>query len=162
MKKVEIEFILNGKKRKIEIKPNALLINVIRDDLYLTGTKYGCGIGECGVCTVLLDGEPVLSCLTLAITVASREITTIEGLAQGDELHPLQKAFLKHGAIQCGFCTPSMILTATSLLKENPNATEEEIRDYMRGNLCRCTGYVQIIKAIREGAPVKKVNQITK
>jgi len=162
MKKVEIEFILNGKKRKIEIKPNALLINVIRDDLYLTGTKYGCGIGECGVCTVLLDGEPVLSCLTLAITVAGREITTIEGLAQSDELHPLQKAFLKHGAIQCGFCTPSMILTATSLLKENPNATEEEIRDYMRGNLCRCTGYVQIIKAIREGALGKKVNQITK
>lgn len=157
MKKVEIEFVLNGKKRKVEVKPNDLLINVIRDDLYLTGTKYGCGIGECGVCTVLVEGEPVLSCLTLAITVAGKEITTIEGLAQGDELHPLQKAFLKNGAVQCGFCTPSMILTATSLLKENPAATEEEIRDYMRGNLCRCTGYVQIIKAIKECTSGRKL-----
>ncbi|GAB4112056.1 MAG: glyceraldehyde dehydrogenase subunit gamma [Candidatus Caldatribacteriota bacterium] len=150
MKKKEIEFILNGKKRKLEVRPNDLLLNIIREDLYLTGTKYGCGIGECGVCTVLLNGEPVLSCLTLAITVDGKEITTIEGLAQGDELHPLQKAFLRNGAIQCGFCTPGMILTATALLRENPDATEDEIRDYMRGNLCRCTGYVQIIKAIKE------------
>lgn len=155
MKKMEIEFILNGKKRKIEVKPNDLLLNIIREDLYLTGTKYGCGLGECGVCTVLLNGEPVLSCLTLAITVDGKEITTIEGLAQGDELHPLQKAFLKNGAVQCGFCTPGMILTATALLRENPDATEDEIRDYMRGNLCRCTGYVQIIKAIKECTSIK-------
>ncbi len=155
MKKMEIEFILNGKKRKIEVKPNDLLINIIREDLYLTGTKYGCGLGECGVCTVLLNGEPVLSCLTLAITVDGKEITTIEGLAQGDELHPLQKAFLKNGAVQCGFCTPGMILTATALLRENPDATEDEIRNYMRGNLCRCTGYVQIIKAIKECTSIK-------
>ncbi|GAH63104.1 unnamed protein product, partial [marine sediment metagenome] len=149
MKKVEIKFTINGKKRKLSVKPNVLLINIIRNDLYLTGSKYGCGIGECGTCTVLLDSEPVLSCLTLAVTVDGKEITTIEGLARGDELHPLQKAFLKNGAVQCGFCTPGMILTATALLKENPNPTEDEIREYMRGNLCRCTGYNQIITAIK-------------
>jgi len=149
MKKIEIEFTINGKKRRILVKPNDLLINIIRNDLYLTGSKYGCGIGECGACTVLLNGEPVLSCLTLAVTVNGKEITTIEGLAKGDELHPIQKAFLKNGAVQCGFCTPGIILTAAALLKENPNATEDEIRDYMRGNLCRCTGYVQIVKAIK-------------
>jgi len=149
MKKVEIEFTINDKKRKLSVKPNDLLINIIRNDLYLTGSKYGCGIGECGTCTVLLNSEPVLSCLTLAITVDGKEITTIEGLDRGDELHPLQKAFLKNGAVQCGFCTPGMILTATALLKENPNPTEDEIREYMRGNLCRCTGYNQIITAIK-------------
>ncbi len=149
MKKIEIEFTINGKKRRLSVKPNDLLINIIRNDLFLTGSKYGCGIGECGACTVLLNGEPVLSCLTLAATVDGKEITTIEGLAIGDELHPMQKAFLKNGAVQCGFCTPGMILTATALLKENPNSTEDEIRDYMRGNLCRCTGYIQIVKAIK-------------
>ena len=149
MKKVEIEFTINGKKRNLSVKPNDLLINIIRNDLFLTGSKYGCGIGECGACTVLLDGEPVLSCLTLAATVDGKEITTIEGLAKGDKLDPMQKAFLKNGAVQCGFCTPSMILTATALLKENPNPTEDEIRDYMRGNICRCTGYIQIVKAIK-------------
>ncbi|MHC2994625.1 MAG: (2Fe-2S)-binding protein [Candidatus Atribacteria bacterium] len=149
MKKLEIEFTINGKKRRLSVKSNDLLINIIRNDLYLTGSKYGCGIGECGACTVLLDSEPVLSCLTLAVTVDGKEITTIEGLARGDELHPLQKAFLKNGAVQCGFCTPGMILTATALLKENPNPTEDEIREYMRGNLCRCTGYNQIITAIK-------------
>lgn len=149
MKKIEIEFTINGKKRKIFVKPNDLLINIIRNDLYLTGSKYGCGIGECGACTVLLNGEPVLSCLTLALTIDGKEITTIEGLAKGNELHPMQKAFLMNGAVQCGFCTPGMILTATALLKENPNATEDEIRDYMRGNICRCTGYIQIVKAIK-------------
>jgi len=134
MKKTEIEFTLNGKKKRVEVKPSDLLINLIREELHLTGTKYACGIGECGACTVLLEGEPVLSCLILAITVAGKEITTIEGLAQDEELHPLQRAFLEQGAVQCGFCTPGMILTATALLKENPQATEEEIRDYMRGN----------------------------
>ena len=152
MKKIEIEFTINGKKRRIFVKPNDLLINIIRNDLYLTGSKYGCGIGECGACTVLLNGEPVLSCLTLALTIDGKEITTIEGLARGNELHPMQKAFLKNGAVQCGFCTPGMILTATALLRENPKATEDEIRDYMRGNLCRCTGYVQIVKAIESCA----------
>ncbi len=158
MKKLEIEFTINGKKRRPSVKPNDLLINIIRNDLYLTGSKYGCGIGECGACTVLLNGEPVLSCLTLAVTVDGKEITTIEGLARGDELHPMQKAFLKNGAVQCGFCTPGMILTATALLKENPNATEDEIRDYMRGNLCRCTGYNQIIKSIKSCENKLKTN----
>jgi carbon-monoxide dehydrogenase small subunit len=120
--------------------------------LFLTGSKYGCGIGECGACTVLINGEPVLSCLTLAATVDGKEITTIEGLAKGNELHPMQIAFLKNSAVQCGFCTPSMILTATALLKENPNPTEDEIRDYIRGNICRCTGYIQIVKAIEKCA----------
>jgi len=149
MKKLEIEFTINGKKRSLSVKANDLLINIIRNDLFLTGSKYGCGIGECGACTVLLNGEPVLSCLTLAVTVDGKEIITIEGLAEGNELHPMQIAFLKNAAVQCGFCTPSMILTATALLKENPNPTEDEIRNYMRGNICRCTGYVQIIKAIK-------------
>jgi len=149
MKKLEIEFTINGKKRSLSVKANDLLINIIRNDLFLTGSKYGCGIGECGACTVLLNSEPVLSCLTLAATVDGKEITTIEGLAKGNELHPMQIAFLRNAAVQCGFCTPSMILTATALLKENPNPTEDEIRDYMRGNICRCTGYIQIVKAIK-------------
>ena len=158
MKKVEIEFAVNGKKRSLSVKPNDLLINMIRNDLFLTGSKYGCGIGECGACTILLNGEPVLSCLTLAAAADGKEITTIEGLAKGNELHPMQIAFLKNAAVQCGFCTPSMILTATALLKEDPNPTEDEIRDYMRGNLCRCTGYIQIVKAIKECAYGEKTN----
>ncbi|MCJ7790735.1 MAG: (2Fe-2S)-binding protein [Candidatus Atribacteria bacterium] len=158
MKKLEIEFTINNQKRRLSVKPNDLLINIIRNDLFLTGSKYGCGIGECGTCTVLLNGEPVLSCLTLAVTVDGKEITTIEGLAKGNELHPMQIAFLKNAAVQCGFCTPSMILTAIALLKENPNPTEDEIRDYMRGNICRCTGYIQIVKAIEECAYGEKTN----
>lgn len=158
MKKIEIEFTINGKKRRLSVKPNDLLINIIRNDLFLTGSKYGCGIGECGTCTVLISGEPVLSCLTLAATIDGKEITTIEGLAKGNELHPMQIAFLKNAAVQCGFCTPSMILTATALLKENPNPTEDEIRDYIRGNICRCTGYIQIIKAIEKCAHGEKTN----
>jgi len=150
MKELKIEFTINSKKRSLIVKSNDLLINIIRNDLFLTGSKYGCGIGECGACTVLLNGEPVLSCLTLAATVDGKEITTIEGLAKGNELHPMQIAFLKNAAVQCGFCTPSMILTATALLKENPNPTEDEIKDYIRGNICRCTGYIQIVKAIEE------------
>jgi carbon-monoxide dehydrogenase small subunit len=158
MKELKIEFTINSKKRSLIVKPNDLLINIIRNDLFLTGSKYGCGIGECGACTVLLNGEPVLSCLTLAATVDGKEITTIEGLAKGNELHPMQIAFLKNAAVQCGFCTPSMILTATALLKENPNPTEDEIKDYIRGNICRCTGYIQIVKAIEECAYGEKTN----
>ena len=158
VKKIPIEFSINGQKREALVKPNDLLINVIRNDLYLTGTKYGCGIGECGACTVFLGDELVLSCLTLAAAVDGKKITTIEGLAKGNKLHPMQIAFLKNAAVQCGFCTPSMILTATALLKENPNPTEDEIRDYMRGNICRCTGYIQIVKAIEECAHGEKTN----
>jgi len=152
LKKIPIKFTINGQQKEVYVQSNDLLINLLKDELYLTGTKYGCGIGECGACTVFLNDEPVLACLTLAATVDGKEITTIEGLAKGNELHPMQVAFLKNAAVQCGFCTPGMILTAIALLKENPDPTEEEIRDYMRGNICRCTGYTQIIKAIKECA----------
>lgn len=135
-----------------ERAPNDLLLNVLREDLVLTGTKYGCGMGECGACTVLVDGEPVLSCLTLAVTVEGKEVTTIEGLARDGRLHPLQESFLEHGAVQCGYCTPGMILAAKALLDRNPHPTEEEVRDYLRGNLCRCTGYSAIVKAVMECA----------
>ena len=160
VEKIPIEFSINGQERRVSVKPNDLLINVIRDDLYLTGTKYGCGIGECGACTVFLGKETVLSCLTLAASVDGKEITTIEGLAKGSKLHPMQIAFLKNAAVQCGFCTPGMILTAIALLKENLNPSEEEIKDYMRGNLCRCTGYVQIVKAIKTCAEGGKSESI--
>jgi len=149
MEKIPIAFTLNGHMKQIIVFPNDLLINILRDELYLTGTKYGCGIGECGACTVFVEDEPILSCLTLAVSINGKKITTIEGLAKGNELHPMQIAFLKNAAVQCGFCTPGMILTAISLLKENSDPTEEEIKEYMRGNICRCTGYVQIVKAIK-------------
>jgi len=144
----KIEITVNGRRRSLTVKPNDLLINVIRKDLHLTGTKYGCGIGECGACTVLLNGKPVLACLMLAASANGTTITTIEGL--GDEkLDPVQEAFIDHGAIQCGFCTPGMVVTAKALLEENPNPSEDEIKNYIRGNICRCTGYVGIIKAVQ-------------
>ena len=158
MEKIPIQFILNGQTIRRLVSPNDLLINLLRDELYLTGTKYGCGIGECGACTVFLNDEPVLSCLTLAASVNGKKITTIEGLAQGNQLHPMQIAFLKNAAVQCGFCTPGMILTAIALLRENPNPTEAEIKEYMWGNICRCTGYVQIVKAIKDCAKAQNEN----
>ena len=148
MKSIPIQLTVNGKKRELFVKPNELLLNVLRKDLHLTGTKYGCGIAECGACTVLLDGKSILACLTLAVAVDGRSIQTIEGLG-GDKLDPVQESFLEHGAVQCGFCTPGMIMTAKALLEENPQPTEDEIRNYIRGNLCRCTGYDQIVKAIK-------------
>ncbi len=147
-----IRFRLNGEWVEVDVEPNELLLNVLREKFGLTGAKYGCGIGECGACTVLVDGEPVLSCLTLAVDVDGKDVVTIEGLARDDELHVLQKAFLEHGAVQCGYCTPGFILTAKRLLEENPDATEEEIREYIRGNICRCTGYVNIVRAIKAAA----------
>lgn len=147
-----INFKLNGRPVSIEVKDNELLINVLRDRLGVLSPKYGCGIGECGACTVLLDGEPVLSCLTLAVEVDGREITTVEGLAKDGKLHPVQEAFIEEGAIQCGYCTPGFILVAKRLLEEVKNPSEEMIREYVRGNLCRCTGYVNIIKAIKRAA----------
>lgn len=149
---MNIEFTVNGKKRQFDVKPNKLLLNLLRENLYLTGTKYGCGIGECGACTVLVDGEAVLSCLTLAVDVDGKEVETIEGLAEGDDLDVVQEAFLEEGAVQCGFCTPGFIVTTKALLKENPDPAEEEIREYLKGNLCRCTGYVNIIKAVKKAA----------
>jgi carbon-monoxide dehydrogenase small subunit len=149
MKQIVI-FNLNGESVQVEIEPHLTLLQLLRDRVGLTGTKEGCGMGECGACTVLLDGKTVNSCIFPAIEVDGKSVTTIEGLtdAQGN-LHPIQKAFIEYGAIQCGFCTPGMVLSAKALLDENPKPTEEEIRDGIAGNLCRCTGYLQIVQAIK-------------
>ena len=149
---MEIEITVNGRKRRFDVEPNKLLLNLVRDELYLTGTKYGCGIGECGACTVLLDGEAVLSCMVLAVDADGKCVETIEGVADGDKLDPIQEAYIKEGAIQCGFCTPGFIMTTKALLKENPDPSEAEIREYLKGNYCRCTGYVNIIKAVQSAA----------
>ena len=143
---------VNGRSEELLIEPNKTLLQVLREDLGLTGAKHGCGVGDCGSCTVLLDGKPVNSCLVLALQVEGREIVTIEGLAQGGELHPIQDAFIDHGAIQCGFCTPGMILTGKALLDVNPNPDRREIRRAISGNLCRCTGYQKIVEALEDAA----------
>ncbi len=149
MKNRLVRFTLNGEPREVSVKPNELLLNVIRDQEKLTGTKYGCGIGECGACTVHIDGQPALSCLELAVAADGRDIVTIEGLARNKEaLDPLQEAFLDNGAVQCGFCTPGMIMMGRSLLNETPEPSEAEVRDYMRGTLCRCTGYASIVQSV--------------
>jgi len=153
-----IKFKLNGELVEVDVKPNELLLNILREKFHLTGTKYSCGLGECGACTVLVDGEPVLACLTLAVDVDGKEVVTIEGLAKNGELDPIQKAFAEEGAIQCGFCTPGFIIITKALLSENPNPTEEEIREYIRGNLCRCTGYVNIVKAIKRASEYYRQN----
>jgi carbon-monoxide dehydrogenase small subunit len=139
---------LNGEEVKVQVKPSALLVEVLRDQLDLTGTKVACGEGECGACTVLLDGKPVNSCLMPALKAQGREVLTVEGLAPLGELHPLQKAFVEHGAVQCGYCTPGMLMSAKALLDHNPNPTEDEVRLAISGNLCRCTGYAKIVEAI--------------
>jgi len=149
---MEIEITVNGRKRRFDVEPNKLLLNLVRDELYLTGTKYGCGIGECGACTVLLDGEAVLSCMVLAVDADGKCVETIEGVADGGKLDPIQEAYIEEGAIQCGFCTPGFIMTTKALLKENPDPSEAEIREYLKGNYCRCTGYVNIIKAVQSAA----------
>lgn len=150
MKKEQINFTINGEQVELLVAPNELLLNVIRDKVYLTGTKYVCGIGECGACTVYVDGTMMLSCLTLAATVDGCEITTIEGLVgPSGELDPMQEAFLTHDAYQCGYCTPGLIMASKALLEENPQPTELEIQEYLRGNLCRCTGYTSIVRAVQ-------------
>jgi carbon-monoxide dehydrogenase small subunit len=147
--KVPIQLKVNGMAYKMEVEPRRTLLELIREDLELTGTKEGCSLGECGSCTVLLDGKPIKSCITLAVQSNGREVTTIEGLEKADgTLHPLQQAFIDHGAIQCGFCTPGMVLSAKALLDENPKPTELEVRQAIAGNLCRCTGYQKIVEAI--------------
>ena len=145
-------FLVNGEVYEVIIEPHVLLIDVLRDKLGLTGTKYACGAGDCGACTVLIDGKPSFSCLTLAVTAKGKSILTVEGLAEGNELHPIQQAFVDKGAIQCGFCTPGMILSAKALLDENPEPTREEIKSALAGNLCRCTGYVKILDAVESAA----------
>jgi aerobic carbon-monoxide dehydrogenase small subunit len=143
---------VNGTPYEVAIEPQQSLLQLLREELHLTGTKEGCSEGECGACTVLLDGKTVDSCLIFALEAQGREVMTIEGLAQGDQLHPVQKAFAEYGAVQCGFCTPGMILAAKALLDSNPHPTEMEIRQGISGNLCRCTGYVKIVEAIQAAA----------
>jgi carbon-monoxide dehydrogenase small subunit len=151
---VPINISVNGEEYHLEVKPNRVLLDVLRENLGLTGTKKGCGLGKCGACTVLLNGRPVHSCLILAPHADGKEITTIEGIA-GEEPHPLQAAFVEKGAIQCGFCTPGMINAAKALLDTNPDPDEAEIKLAIAGNLCRCTGYNQIVSAIQSCTPSK-------
>lgn len=149
---IRIEFVLNGKTCVVDAEEDERLLDVLRDRLLLTGTKEGCGVGECGACTVIVNGAAVNSCLTLAASVAGKEVITIEGVAQDDELAPIQKVILKHHAFQCGFCTPGVVMSAKALLDKNPNPSREEIKVALAGNLCRCTGYEQIVEAIEDVA----------
>ena len=143
---------VNGRRYKLSVDPLRTLLEVLREDLGFTGVKVGCEKGECGACTVLLNGKPVNSCLILAVEADGSSILTIEGLSKDGVLHPLQEAFIKHGAVQCGYCTPGMILSAKVLLDENPNPSELDVREAISGNLCRCTGYAKIVKAILDAA----------
>ncbi len=148
MVKHRIRFTINGEVREMEVKANQRLLDLIRNDLDLTGTKEGCAGGECGACTVIVDGKAINSCLMLAVEADGKEILTVEGLAEGVVLDPIQESFVEHGALQCGFCIPGMIMSAKALLKKNPHPSEMEIREAISGNLCRCTGYEKIIEAI--------------
>ncbi len=150
MKSVFIKTIINGKAYQLDVHPNMTLLDLLRDELGLTGTKRGCEVGECGACTVLMNGQAVNSCLILVPQIDGQEILTVEGLADGEKLHPLQESFLDHDAVHCGFCTPGMLLSAKDLLDHTSNPSEEETRAAISGNLCRCSGYQQIVDAIRE------------
>ena len=143
---------VNGESRQMLVPSHKTLLEVLREDMQLTGTKHGCELGECGTCTVLIDGKPALSCLLLPVQLEGRAITTIEGMAAGSDLHPLQVAFAELGAAQCGYCTPGILLSARSLLEENPRPTRQEIREALAGNLCRCTGYTKILEAVELAA----------
>ena len=148
MEKRTIILRVNGEDQELQISANETLLEVLRERLSLIGAKEGCQDGGCGACTVLLDGKPVRSCLTLAVEAEGRDIVTIEGLASGEELHPIQEAFINHGGVQCGFCTPGMILSAKALIDSNPEPTETEVKEAISGNLCRCTGYTKIVESI--------------
>jgi len=147
---MEIRFALNGEKVRVEVPAHWTLLRLLREKLGLTGTKEGCGIGECGTCTVLLEGVPVNSCLVMVPKVEGKKVETVEGLGTKDSLHPLQKSFIDHGAVQCGFCTPGILMSSKALLDRNPRPTKEEIKNAIAGHLCRCTGYHQIIAAVEE------------
>ena len=149
---MKIEFVVNGKTQRMDVPGGKRLLDVLREDLHLTGAKEGCGEGECGACTVLMDGEAVHSCMVLAGQLAGHSITTIEGLEQDGRLGVLQNAFVEQGAVQCGYCTPGMIMSAAGLLNRTPDPTEEEIRVALSGNICRCSGYVQIVAAVKAAA----------
>jgi carbon-monoxide dehydrogenase small subunit len=156
MKNLHLTFSLNGREVSSQIPPNLLLVDLLRDVLNLKGTKVGCREGECGACTVLVNGEPVNSCIFPAMKVAGQSVTTIEGLSKEEELDPIQQAFMDEGAIQCGFCTPAMVLTAKALLAQNPNPDESQIRESLSGVLCRCTGYRKIVKAVQKASLSRK------
>ncbi len=145
MSRKSLEMVVNGDAVALEIEPSAMLLTVLRDELGLTGTKESCGKGECGACTIILDGKAVNSCITPAMKAMNKSVVTIEGLDSSRKLHPIQEAFVEHGAVQCGFCTPGMVLAAKALLDENPAPTEQEVRTAISGNLCRCTGYIKIV-----------------
>jgi len=150
--KTQLALTVNGETRDVVVPVHKTLLEVLREDLNLTGTKHGCELGECGTCTVLVDGQPVLSCLALPLETEGQRITTIEGLADGARLHPLQQAFAELGAAQCGYCTPGILLTAAALLNERPSPTRQEVREALAGNLCRCTGYTKILDAVELAA----------
>ncbi len=150
--KKPLQLTVNGELRQVLVEPYYSLLDALRDDIRLTGTKKGCDEGDCGACTVFLDGKPVTSCMVLAHSAHDSEVTTIEGLANLEELHPVQQAFVDHGGLQCGFCIPGLIMSATALLQENPNPTEEEVRFGIGGNLCRCTGYSKVVEAVLAAA----------
>lgn len=152
----EINFKLNDEQVKVFVEPQKALVDLLRDEMELTGTKESCGDGQCGSCTVLIDGVPFNSCLTLGVAVDGKSVETIEGLAQGEKLHPIQQAFAENGAVQCGYCTPGMIMTAKGLLTRSPDPSKDEIRHQMAGNLCRCTGYEKIIDAVHASAEMLK------
>jgi carbon-monoxide dehydrogenase small subunit len=152
VERVVLALDVNGERRELLVPVHKTLLEVLREDMLLTGTKHGCELGECGTCTVLIDGKPELSCLLLPIQIEGRAITTVEGLAHGSDLHPLQQAFAELGAAQCGYCTPGILLSARSLLEENPHPTRDEIREALAGNLCRCTGYTKILEAVELAA----------
>lgn len=147
---------INGEREYLEVPSNMTLLQMLREKLVLTGTKNGCSAGECGACTVLVNGEPVNSCMVLAVETDGAEITTVEGLARDGQLDAVQRAFVEEGGVQCGFCTPGMLISAYALLARNPNPTEEEIREALVGNLCRCTGYVRIVRAVQKAARMRQ------
>ncbi len=153
---MNIAFYLNGEEKSIDVSPDRRVVDILREDLGLTGTKESCGSGDCGACTILVDGESRLSCLMLAVQLQGRSITTIEGLEQEDSMHPVQRAFAEHGAVQCGFCIPGMILATVDLLKRNPAPGREEIRSGLAGNLCRCTGYQKIVDAVERASETQR------
>jgi aerobic carbon-monoxide dehydrogenase small subunit len=160
MKKI-VTLTVNGESVEAAVESNRTLLQFLREDLGLTGTKHGCGLGDCGACTVILDGKPVNACLVLAVQASGCDVLTIEGLAENGELHPIQQSFVDKGAIQCGFCTPGMILSAKALLEQSPKPTEHDIRTAISGNLCRCTGYQKIVEAIQDAAEAHKGTEVS-
>ncbi len=157
MREIDVEVVVNGTLHRAKVLPGMTLLELLRESFGLTGAKEGCGSGDCGACTVLLDGKPVSSCLTLAAEVHGRTVLTVEGL-EGEDLHPVQRAFIDKAAIQCGFCTPGMIMSVVALLDENPHPSEDEIKTAIAGNLCRCTGYTKIVEAVFEAAKLMSEN----